>query len=63
MLEVTIPNIFTPIGDNTNEFFEMENIEQYPNNTVQIFNRWGKEAFSTSGYNNTTKKFDGKDPS
>ncbi|MBK9318245.1 MAG: gliding motility-associated C-terminal domain-containing protein [Bacteroidetes bacterium] len=59
--EVTIPNIFTPNGDNTNEFFELENIEQYPNNTVQIFNRWGKEVFSTSGYNNTTKKFDGKD--
>ena len=59
--EVTIPNIFTPNGDNTNEFFELENIEQYPNNTVQIFNRWGKEVYNEGGYNNSTKKFDGKD--
>lgn len=59
--EIIIPNIFTPNGDNTNEFFEIDNIEQYPNNTVQIFNRWGKEVFNTGGYNNTTKKFDGKD--
>lgn len=59
--EVTIPNIFTPNGDNKNEFFELDNIEQYPNNTVQIFNRWGKEVYNEGGYNNSTKKFDGKD--
>lgn len=59
--EVIIPNIFTPNGDNINEFFELSNIEQYPNNTVQIFNRWGNEVYSTSGYNNSTRKFDGKD--
>jgi gliding motility-associated-like protein len=59
--EVVIPNIFTPNGDNVNEFFEIDNIEQYPNNNVQIFNRWGKEVYSVNGYNNSNKKFDGKD--
>ena len=59
--EVIIPNIFTPNGDNQNPFFEIKNIEQYPNNTVQIFNRWGKEVYNEGGYNNGTKKFDGKD--
>jgi len=59
--EVVIPNIFTPNGDNKNEFFLLENIEQYPNNTVQIFNRWGKEVFNQGGYDNSSKKFDGKD--
>lgn len=59
--EVVIPNIFTPNGDNKNEFFDLKNIEQYPNNTVQIFNRWGKEVYNEGGYNNSTKKFDGKD--
>ena len=59
--EVVIPNIFTPNGDNINEFFELSNIEQYPNNTVQIFNRWGNEVYNTTGYNNGTRKFDGKD--
>jgi gliding motility-associated-like protein len=59
--EVEIPNIFTPNGDGKNEFFEIKNIEQYANNSVQIFNRWGKEVYSATGYNNDTKKFDGKD--
>ena len=59
--QVTIPNIFTPNGDGTNEFFKIENIEQYPNNTLQIFNRWGKEVFSAAPYNNDNSKFDGKD--
>lgn len=59
--EVIIPNIFTPNGDSQNEFFELANIEQYPNNTVQIFNRWGKEVYNEGGYNNSTKKFNGKD--
>lgn len=61
--EIVIPNIFTPNGDNKNEFFEIDNIEQYPNCTVQIFNRWGKEVFNVTGYNNTnsSKRFDGQD--
>lgn len=59
--QVEIPNIFTPNGDGKNEFFEIKNINQHANNTVQIFNRWGKEVYSASGYNNDSKKFDGKD--
>lgn len=55
------PNIFTPNADNKNDFFGIKNIEQYPNNTVQIFNRWGKEVYNQSGYDNDSKKFDGKD--
>jgi gliding motility-associated-like protein len=58
---VIIPNIFTPNNDTKNEFFEIKNIEQYPKNTLQIFNRWGKEVFSASPYNNDSEKFDGKD--
>ncbi|MFN0188386.1 MAG: gliding motility-associated C-terminal domain-containing protein [Bacteroidia bacterium] len=57
--EVTIGNIFTPNGDGKNDFFEIKNIEQYPNNTVQIINRWGKKLYDQGGYNNSTKKFNG----
>jgi gliding motility-associated-like protein len=59
--QVVVPNIFTPNGDGKNEYFKIENIEQYPNNQLQIFNRWGKEVFSASPYNNDANKFDGKD--
>ena len=57
--EVTIGNIFTPNGDGKNDFFEIKSIDQYPDNTVQIINRWGKKVYYQGGYNNNTKKFDG----
>jgi gliding motility-associated-like protein len=59
--EVTIPNIITPNNDGKNDVFTINNIEQYPGNTVQIFNRWGKEVYSADGYNNADKKFVGTD--
>jgi gliding motility-associated-like protein len=59
--EVTIPNIITPNNDGKNDVFTISNIEQYPGNTVQIFNRWGKEVYSADGYNNADKKFVGTD--
>ncbi len=43
---------FTPNGDGINDFFYIEDIEDYPNNTVQIFNRWGNKVFEIAGYNN-----------
>lgn len=58
--EVTVGNIFTPNGDGKNDFFELKNIEQYPNNRVKIVNRWGKKIYDQGGYNNSTKNFDGK---
>ena len=59
--EVTIPNIFSPNNDGKNDVFTINNIEQYPSNSVQIFNRWGKEVYSADGYNNADKKFVGTD--
>ena len=40
-------------------FLEITNIEAYPNNTVQIFNRWGVKVFETNGYDNTGNVFTG----
>ncbi len=43
---------FTPNGDGINDFFYIDDIEDFPNNTVQIFNRWGNKVFEIAGYNN-----------
>jgi gliding motility-associated-like protein len=39
-------------GDSINDAFIIENIELFPENTVQIFNRWGVQVFETNGYDN-----------
>ncbi|UOG73486.1 gliding motility-associated C-terminal domain-containing protein [Hymenobacter tibetensis] len=49
-------NIVTPNGDGLNDQFIIKNVELYSGNTFTVFNRWGKEVYKTSNYNNT---FDG----
>ena len=43
---------FSPDGDGTNDVWRIRGIENYPNNTVRIFNRWGSAVFEITGYNN-----------
>lgn len=59
-----IPKIYHGIslnGDGTNDVFTIENIENYKNNHVTIFNRWGREVFVTSNYNNNTNAWPKKE--
>ncbi|WP_354352993.1 gliding motility-associated C-terminal domain-containing protein [Pontibacter aydingkolensis] len=47
---ITVPNAFTPNRDGVNEIWEIENIENYPDVRVEIFNRWGNLIFTSNGY-------------
>jgi gliding motility-associated-like protein len=46
----SIPNVFTPNGDGSNETFYIRNIP--PDTQVNISNRWGAEVFSSKSYQN-----------
>ena len=50
-----IPAGFSPNGDNVNDTFHIENIDQYPDNNLKIFNRWGNIVYETDGYNSSSE--------
>ena len=57
-----IYNVFTPNGDDVNDTWHIENITQYPNNSVEIYNRNGNLVFSAEPYQNDWDgKYDGKE--
>ncbi len=55
--ELIIENALSPNGDGVNDVFEIENIEDYPDNELTIYNRWGTKIFSEKNYGNN---WDGK---
>lgn len=50
-------NTMTPNADGANDFFYIGNIEKYPDNVLEIYNRYGQKVYTTSGYKND---WDGK---
>ena len=57
--QISIYNGFTPNGDGLNDSWVIENIENFPVNSVSIFNRWGNKVWTTDSYNNTSNFWDG----
>ena len=45
-------NEFSPNGDGVNDQFVISCIENFPNNTLQIFNRYGSLVFKANQYSN-----------
>ncbi|MDF2450037.1 MAG: hypothetical protein K0R26_2541 [Bacteroidota bacterium] len=54
--EVLFPTAFTPNGDGRNDMFEALGIRNVKSMTLQIWNRWGEQVFSSS---DATKGWDG----
>lgn len=49
---IIIPNVITPNGDAMNDYLVFENLEYFPDNHLQIFNRWGQLIYEKDGYQN-----------
>ncbi|MEK6477881.1 gliding motility-associated C-terminal domain-containing protein [Catalinimonas sp. 4WD22] len=61
LLPATI-NVFngvSPNGDGDNDVFHIDCIDQFPNNSVKIFNRSGALIYEAKGYDNRAIFFDG----
>jgi gliding motility-associated-like protein len=57
--DIEIFNAVSLNGDQKNERFYIRGIECYPDNTVQIYNRWGVLVFEREHYNNNDVVFKG----
>ncbi len=58
-IPLDIYNALSPNGDGDNDYFHIGNLDLYPNNTVEIYNRWGVKVFETKGYNTHGNVFTG----
>jgi len=59
-LTLTVFKAFTPNNDNINDVWMIENIDNYPDNEVMVFDRWGGLIFSARGYDNEFVVWDGR---
>lgn len=48
----TIYNTISPNGDGLNDSWEIVDIQNFPDNEVKIYNRWGNIVYEETGYNN-----------
>src|SRR5690606_31957737 len=45
-----IPTAFTPDNDNMNDFWNIKELEHFPDCMIKVYNRWGNVIFESSGY-------------
>nr|MBP7515284.1 gliding motility-associated C-terminal domain-containing protein [Flavobacteriales bacterium] len=50
--DLFIPEGYSPNGDGVNDRWEIRGIQAYPGSDLQVFNRWGKLIYESSGYHN-----------
>ena len=57
--EIEVFNVITPNGDGVHDVLRIEGLENYPVNTIRIYNRWGVLVYTTNAYNTQGNFFDG----
>jgi gliding motility-associated-like protein len=47
-----LPTGFTPNGDGKNDYLVVKGIDDFPDNTLLVYNRWGSKVFEKNNYRN-----------
>jgi len=50
--DYSAPQGFSPNGDGVNDYFELLDLDRYPDAMLKVYNRWGAEVFSSDHYQN-----------
>lgn len=50
--DIVVPNVVTPNGDGINDFFKINNLENFPNSSLNVFTRWGNKIYNNDNYKN-----------
>jgi len=57
--DIEVFNVVTPNGDGIHDVLTIRGLEDFPNNTIRIYNRWGVQVYATNAYNTQGNVFDG----
>ncbi|HLP10445.1 MAG TPA: choice-of-anchor L domain-containing protein [Flavobacteriales bacterium] len=51
--DLVIPNVISPNGDGSNDFFVVDDITLHPNSILRVYDRWGVLVYYDTNYLNT----------
>lgn len=57
--KLVVYNAVSPNGDGINDAFHILGIDKYPDNIVEIYNRWGVKVYDAKSYNESDNMFRG----
>jgi len=57
--EIEVFNVITPNGDGIHDVLTIKGLENYPDNSIHIYNRWGVLVYGTQAYNTQGNVFIG----
>ncbi|HEY0977300.1 MAG TPA: gliding motility-associated C-terminal domain-containing protein [Flavobacteriales bacterium] len=49
---LVVPDAYSPNGDGVNDTYVVQGLEYFPQNTFQVFNRWGSKVLDRKPYRN-----------
>ncbi len=56
---IEVFNVVTPNNDGAHDVLTITGLENYPDNSIRIYNRWGVLVYNTQAYNTEGNVFDG----
>ncbi len=57
--EIEVFNVITPNGDGIHDVLTISGLDNYPDNSISIYNRWGVLVYGTQAYNTQGNVFNG----